>query len=101
MFGLAYRLLGSAEEAEDVVQDAFLRWMSADHAAIVATTPWLAKVVTNLCLNRLSSSRARREQSVGPWLPEPVTTSNGQLGPLETVEQRELVSLGCWRCWNG
>ncbi len=60
MFGLAYRLLGSAVEAEDVVQDAFLRWMSAHHARIVAPKPWLAKVVTNLCLNRLGSSRALR-----------------------------------------
>ncbi|WP_158882529.1 RNA polymerase sigma-70 factor [Amycolatopsis anabasis] len=93
LFGLAYRLLGSAEEAEDAVQDAFLRWNGADRAAIETPSAWLAKVVTNLCLNRLTSARARREQYIGQWLPEPVVTEGGALGPLETTEQRESVSL--------
>jgi RNA polymerase sigma-70 factor (TIGR02957 family) len=93
LFGLAYRMLGSAEEAEDIVQDAFLRWNGADHAAIGAPAAWLAKVATNLCLNRLTSARARREQYVGQWLPEPVLTADGTLGPLETTEQRDSVSL--------
>ncbi|HEV7652915.1 MAG TPA: RNA polymerase sigma factor SigJ [Actinophytocola sp.] len=97
LFGLAYRLLGSADEAEDVVQDAFLRWAAADRGAIDAPGGWLAKVVTNLCLNRLTSARARRESYVGPWLPEPVLTGGGELGPLDTVEQRDLVSLGLLR----
>lgn len=83
LFGLAYRLLGSAEEAEDVVQDAFLRWDGTDRAAIATPAAWLAKVVTNLSLNRLTSARARRERYVGPWLPEPVLTADGALGPLE------------------
>lgn len=91
LFGLAYRLLGSAEDAEDVVQDAFLRWHAAQRAAIVAPSAWLAKIVTNLCLNRLTSARAR--QYVGPWLPEPVLSAHGALGPLELAEQRESVSL--------
>lgn len=94
MFGLAYRLLGSAVEAEDAVQDAYLRWDRADRTAIGSPDAWLAKVVTNLCLNRLTSARARREQYVGPWLPEPVFTPDGALGPLETVEQRDSLSLG-------
>jgi RNA polymerase sigma-70 factor (TIGR02957 family) len=94
LFGLAYRLLGSAADAEDVVQDAYLRWHGADHAAIGAPAGWLAKVVTNLALNRLASARARRERYVGPWLPEPVLTEDGTLGPLETAQRRELVSLG-------
>ncbi|MEV0650693.1 RNA polymerase sigma-70 factor [Phytomonospora sp. NPDC050363] len=91
LVGLAYRMLGSAEEAEDVVQDAYLRW----HRALAVTSPWawLAKVVTNLCLNRLTSARVRRETYVGSWLPEPVLTAHGGLGPLDTVEQREFVSL--------
>jgi RNA polymerase sigma-70 factor (TIGR02957 family) len=93
LFGLAYRMLGSAEEAEDVVQDAFLRWDGADHATIVTPPAWLAKVVTNLCLNRLTSARVQREQYIGPWLPEPVLTADGLLGPLETAEQRDSVSL--------
>lgn len=92
MFGLAYRLLGSAEEAEDAVQDAYLRWSRADRAAIEQPGAWLAKVVTNLCVNRLTSARARRERYVGPWLPEPVVTRDGALGPLESAEQRDAVS---------
>ncbi|MFE9454926.1 RNA polymerase sigma-70 factor [Streptomyces sp. NPDC006739] len=92
MFGLAYRLLGSAEEAQDAVQDAYLRWSSADRAAIEHPGAWLARVVTNLCLNRLTSARVQREQYVGPWLPEPVFTQDGSLGPLESAEQRDAVS---------
>nr|WP_282976343.1 RNA polymerase sigma-70 factor [Saccharopolyspora erythraea] len=93
MFGLAYRLLGSAHDAEDVVQDAFLRWQAADRAAVRSPWAWLAKVVTNLALNRLTSAPVRRERYVGQWLPEPVLTTTGVLGPLETAEQRESVSL--------
>jgi RNA polymerase sigma-70 factor (TIGR02957 family) len=94
LFGLAYRMLGEASEADDVVQDAYLRWERNDTA--ISPEAWLTKVVTNLCLNRLTSARARREQYVGTWLPEPVLTepAGGVLGPLETVEQRESLSLG-------
>lgn len=90
LFGVAYRMLGEASEAEDVVQDAYLRWQRGELA--VSPEAWLIKVVINLCLDRLTSARARRERYVGPWLPEPVAT--GALDPLETVEQRESVSLG-------
>jgi RNA polymerase sigma-70 factor (TIGR02957 family) len=93
LFGLAYRLLGSASEAEDAVQDAYLRLHAADREAIRSLPAWLAKAVTNLCLNRLTSARARREEYVGPWLPEPVATVGGALGPLETTEQRDSVSI--------
>ncbi|MCX4767232.1 RNA polymerase sigma-70 factor [Streptomyces sp. NBC_01275] len=92
MFGLAYRLLGSAEEAEDAVQDAYLRWSRAHRAAIDHPGAWLARVVTNLCVNRLTSARVQREEYVGPWLPEPVLTQDGSLGPLESAEQRDAVS---------
>ncbi|GAA1853559.1 RNA polymerase sigma-70 factor [Asanoa iriomotensis] len=92
LFSVAYRLLGEASEAEDVVQDAYLRWERAEWA--VSPEAWLTKVVTNLCLDRLTSARARREAYVGPWLPEPVATGAGALDPLETVQQRESVSLG-------
>ncbi|MEW9546954.1 RNA polymerase sigma-70 factor [Nonomuraea sp. NPDC050783] len=93
LFGLAYRLLGSAAEAEDMVQEAYLRWNRAADT-VEEPSAWLTKVVTNLCLTHLTSARARRESYVGPWLPEPVLTGGGALGPLETVEQRESVSLG-------
>ncbi|MFH8776292.1 MULTISPECIES: RNA polymerase sigma-70 factor [unclassified Streptomyces] len=93
LFGLAYRLLGSAQEAEDAVQDAYLRLSGADRAGIEHLGAWLARTVTNLCLNRLTSARARREEYVGQWLPEPVVTSDGTLGPLESAEAREQVSM--------
>jgi RNA polymerase sigma factor (sigma-70 family) len=94
LFGLAYRLLGEASEAEDMVQDAYLRWERCDTA--VSPEAWLTKVVTNLCLNRLALARVRREQYVGTWLPEPILTGTDRevLDPLETVEQRESLSLG-------
>ncbi|MGW7368342.1 RNA polymerase sigma-70 factor [Streptomyces sp. NPDC054841] len=93
LFSLAYRMLGSAAEAEDAVQDAYLRWHGAEPGQVAAPGPWLAKVLTNLCMNRLTSARVRRVEYVGPWLPEPVRTDDGSLGPMETAEQREAVSL--------
>jgi RNA polymerase sigma factor (sigma-70 family) len=89
---IAYRLLGSAEEAQDVVQDTFLRWHGADVARIEVPEAWLTKVLTNLCLNQLTSARARREAYVGRWLPEPLLAGDPMLGPADTVEQREAVS---------
>ena len=90
---IAYRLLGSANDAEDVVQDTFLRWQSVDRELIETPEAWLTKVLTNICLNRLTSARARRETYVGQWLPEPVLAGDGMLGPSDTVEQRESVSI--------
>jgi RNA polymerase sigma factor (sigma-70 family) len=69
---LAYRMLGATAEAEDVVQDAWLRWQRADHAAIRDPRAFLARTVTRLCLDVMKSARARREVYVGPWLPEPI-----------------------------
>ncbi|MEV1168932.1 RNA polymerase sigma factor SigJ [Nonomuraea sp. NPDC049784] len=93
LFGLAYRLLGSASEAEDMVQETYLRWSQVT-GPVAVPAAWLTRVVTNLCLSQLSSARRQRESYAGPWLPEPVLTGDGALGPLETVEQRESVSLG-------
>ncbi|MGP4114278.1 sigma-70 family RNA polymerase sigma factor [Streptomyces sp. 4N509B] len=90
---LAYRLLGSASDAEDAVQDAFLRWQAADRELIRVPEAWLTKIVTNLCLDRLRSAHARRERAVGDWLPEPLLDGDPMLGPADTVEQRESVSL--------
>ncbi|MFE9254826.1 RNA polymerase sigma-70 factor [Streptomyces sp. NPDC006879] len=93
MFGIAYRMLGSAQEAQDTVQDAYLRWHATDRESVEHPSAWLAKATTHLCLNRLTSARAQREEYLGPWLPEPVLTADGALGPLESAEQREQVSL--------
>ena len=70
--GLAYRMLGSRAEAEDVVQDAYLRWHGADRSEVKEPRHYLGTVVTRLCLDRMKSARARREVYVGQWLPEPV-----------------------------
>ncbi|MER6346563.1 sigma-70 family RNA polymerase sigma factor [Streptomyces sp. NPDC001595] len=90
---LAYRLLGSATDAEDAVQDAFLHWQAADRQRIEVPEAWLTKVVTNLCLDRLRSAQFRRERAAGAWLPEPLLDGDPMLGPADTFEQRESVSL--------
>ncbi|WP_433411255.1 sigma-70 family RNA polymerase sigma factor [Microtetraspora malaysiensis] len=90
---LAYRLLGSAADAEDAVQDAFLHWQAADRQRIKVPEAWLTKVVTNLCLDRLRSAQARRERTVGSWLPEPLLDGDPMLGPADTFEQRESAAL--------
>ncbi|GAB3229284.1 sigma-70 family RNA polymerase sigma factor [Glycomyces halotolerans] len=90
---LAYRLIGSAADAEDAVQDAFLRWQAADRDQIEVPEAWLTKIVTNLSLDRLRSARARRERAVGSWLPEPLLEGDPMLGPADTAEQRESVSI--------
>ncbi|CAL9515248.1 RNA polymerase sigma-70 factor [Streptomyces sp. NPDC057838] len=89
---LAYRLLGSASEAEDAVQETFLRWQAADTGRVEVPEAWLTKVLTNLCLNQLTSARARRETYVGQWLPEPLLDGDPMLGPADTAEQRDSVS---------
>jgi RNA polymerase sigma-70 factor (TIGR02957 family) len=93
LFGIAYRMLGSATDAEDVLQDAWLRWQAVDRADVRSPEAFLVRMVTNLCLTALDSARARREVYVGPWLPEPVLTAGGDLGPLDDAVQRESVSF--------
>ncbi|MEF9881504.1 sigma-70 family RNA polymerase sigma factor [Streptomyces sp. P9-A4] len=90
---LAYRLLGSAADAEDAVQDTFLRWQAADRARIEVPEAWLTKVLTRLCVDRLRSAHARHERAAGSWLPEPLLDGDPMLGPAATFEQRESVSL--------
>lgn len=90
---LAYRLLGAAADAEDVVQDAFLHWQGVDRDQIKVPEAWLTKVVTNLCLDRIRSARFRRERTDHAWLPEPLLDRDPMLGPAETYQQRESVSL--------
>ncbi|MGW3245537.1 RNA polymerase sigma factor SigJ [Streptomyces sp. NPDC001070] len=89
---IAYRMLGSASEAEDAVQETFLRWQAADVGRVEVPEAWLTKVLTNLCLNQLTSARSRRETYVGQWLPEPLLAGDPMLGPADTAEQRESVS---------
>ncbi len=75
LFGIAYRMLGSATEAEDIVQDVWLRWRATDRTAVLDPPAYLATATTRLAINLVQSARSRRETYVGPWLPEPVDTS--------------------------
>ncbi|MET9359465.1 RNA polymerase sigma-70 factor [Streptomyces sp. NPDC006632] len=88
--GLAYRLLGSLWDAEDVVQDAYLRWSRVDRDEIRDARGFLITVTSRLAIDQLRSARVVREAYVGPWLPEPVATD--ALGPLDTAELRDTVS---------
>jgi RNA polymerase sigma-70 factor (ECF subfamily) len=76
---VAYRMLGSVADAEDVVQDAFLRWHDADRSEVATPEAYLTRVVTRLCLDVLKSAKRRRETYVGPWLPEPVVEAVSDL----------------------
>lgn len=76
---VAYRMLGSIADAEDVVQDAFLRWLDTDRLQVAAPEGYLVRIVTRLCLDVLKSARHRRETYVGPWLPEPVVEAESDL----------------------
>ncbi|WP_440099327.1 RNA polymerase sigma-70 factor [Streptosporangium sp. H16] len=96
LFSTAYRMLGSVTDAEDVLQDAWLTWNSADRVAIRHSKAYLVRTVTNLSLNRLTSARATRETYVGPWLPEPLLTSPDAAMETEmadTVSTAMLVVL--------
>ncbi|MEV5676669.1 RNA polymerase sigma-70 factor [Streptomyces sp. NPDC052069] len=90
LFGIAYRVLGSAVEAEDIVQDAWLRWQGADRAQVLEPSAFLTTVTTRLAINFAQSARVRRESYVGPWLPEPVNTS---LDPQVGAERAEALEL--------
>ncbi|MEU9456832.1 RNA polymerase sigma-70 factor [Streptomyces sp. NPDC048277] len=90
LFGIAYRVIGSATEAEDIVQEAWVRWQGTDRAGIQEPAAFLATVTTRLAINFTQSARARRESYVGPWLPEPVNTS---LDPQLGAERAEAVDL--------
>src|SRR5262249_29538391 len=92
LLGLAYRMLGSVSEAEDAVQEAYLRWHAADRDAITDTRAFLTKTTTRICLDMLNSARARREAYVGPWLPGPVLDT-AALAPDSRTELAEDLSI--------
>ena len=92
LFSIAYRMLGSASDAEDILQDAWLRYRSADEATIRSPRAFATTIVTRLCLDRLKSARTAREKYVGPWLPEPVLTSEMER-PDSVLQRAESVTL--------
>lgn len=92
LFAIAYRMLGSASDAEDVVQESFLRYSQAPSEEVRSPKAYLTTIATRLCLDQLKSARAQREQYVGVWLPEPLLTSDADEAG-EVVERRESVSI--------
>src|SRR5919106_3034863 len=74
LFSMAYRMLGTISDAEDMVQETFLRWHKAAEVDVHSPKSYLATTLTRLCIDHLHSARVKREQYIGPWLPEPVTT---------------------------
>lgn len=103
LFGIAYRMLGSAYDAEDAVQEAFLRWHrlgATEREAVRRPEAWLTTVVSRICLDQLGSARARRESYTGVWLPEPLpgrlagaAAGTGQCDPADVVTLEESVSM--------
>jgi RNA polymerase sigma-70 factor (TIGR02957 family) len=93
LFGIAYRMLGSATEAEDLVQDVWVRWQTTDRSVVEHPAAFLATTATRLAINALRSARVRRETYVGPWLPEPVDTSADPYLGAERGEALELAAL--------
>lgn len=93
LFGVAYRVLGSVAEAEDIVQDAWLRWQNTDRSEVLEPAAFLTTVTSRLAINKAQSAQVRRETYIGPWLPEPVDTSRDpQLG-AERAEALEMAVL--------
>ncbi|ORV93231.1 RNA polymerase subunit sigma-24 [Mycobacterium interjectum] len=90
LFAIAYRILGSAADAEDVVQDAWLKWSAADRGQVADPKAYLSRIGSNLSMERLRSARHKRETYVGPWLPEPILTS---ADTAEDVAAAESVSM--------
>jgi RNA polymerase sigma-70 factor (TIGR02957 family) len=93
LFGIAYRMLGSAAEAEDVVQDVWLRWQSANRSVVQDPPAYLATTTTRLCINLAQSAHTRRETYVGTWLPEPVDTGSDPTVGAERGEALKLAVL--------
>ena len=93
LFSIAYRMLGSATEAEDIVQDAYLRARDVRQDEVQSLKAYLSTIVTRLCLDHLRSAKAQREVYTGPWLPEPVLTNDLLAQPAEATEQADEISL--------
>ena len=92
LFGLAYRMLGSTMDAEDILQEAFLRWQHAPHAQVQSPQAYLLTIVTRLCVDHLRTARARREAYIGPWLPEPLVQAAAD-DPLASAERADTLSF--------
>ncbi len=92
LFSIAYRMLGSAMDAEDLVQEAFIRWQATSDAEVLSPKAYLTTILTRLCIDQLRSARAQRETYIGPWLPEPIMTDPTP-GPADSAALAESLSL--------
>jgi RNA polymerase sigma-70 factor (ECF subfamily) len=93
LFSVAYRILGAAADAEDAVQDAWIKWSAADRAQVADPKAYLARIVSNLALERLRSTRHQRETYVGPWLPEPILTTGDTADDITSAESVSMAML--------
>src|SRR5215813_6371804 len=95
LFSIAYRMVGSVTDAEDLLQETFIRWQQAADSDIRSPKAFLITIISRLCINHLESARVRREEYVGPWLPEPLDTnpSNNPLGLLRADESISMAFL--------
>jgi len=93
LFSIAYRMTGSASEAEDLVQESFLHFLNTPHGTIHTLKSFLITIVVHVCLDYLKSARLEREHYVGVWLPEPVLTTDSELWPEANLERKESLSL--------
>src|SRR5688500_6382954 len=92
LFGIAYRMLGTVMDAQDMVQDTYLRWQQAASGEIHSPRAWLTTVITRLCINHLQLARVQRETYVGSWLPEPLVDEHAP-DPAETSQLADTLSL--------
>src|SRR3954453_16914918 len=97
LFSIAYRMTGSASDAEDLVQETYLRYQARASQEIVSLKAYLSTIITRLALDHLKSARVTREQYIGAWLPEPILTSEDGGFPLADLEQQEALSLAFLR----
>jgi RNA polymerase sigma-70 factor (TIGR02957 family) len=93
IFAVAYRMLGSVADAEDVVQDAWLRWSAGDRTEVADPKAYLVRIATNTAIDRLRSDRAKRESYIGPWLPEPLQTTQDAADLVELTESVSMAML--------
>src|SRR5947209_12402936 len=95
LFAIAYRMLGSAMDAEDMVQETYLRYQNTPKDSIDSLKAFLTTIISRLCIDQLHLARRQREQYLGPWLPEPILTADNLQGssPEERVDREETISL--------
>ena len=92
LFSIAYRMLGSVADAEDMLQETFIRWQQSSDTNIASPRAFLVTIVSRICINHLQSARVKREEYVGEWLPEPIVTDPGS-DPFGIIKIDESLSM--------